>query len=81
MVEKIVGEHQVAGAHVSVGGYQALLANHGIIDKHTTAGMLGCVGIQCDQGMHIVGDGLADQPVWSSGRQKVFSHGRGASSV
>lgn len=55
------GQHQVTGASASgVDGNQALLANHSIVDEHATMGVSGCVGVQFDQGTHVVGCGLAN---------------------
>ena len=67
MVEKIIGEYQVTCALIGSDGYQALLANDGIMDKVATTGVLRRIGIQCDQCGHVLGRPVADEPVQADG--------------
>lgn len=62
-----MGEHQVPGARVVADCHQALLVNHGVVDKYAAVGMGSRVGVQFNQGVYVVGLGLADQPLCGGG--------------
>jgi len=72
MIEKIMGQHQVSHTPASaIDGDEAVLANHRIMDEYAAVGMGRGVSIQFDQGVHVVGRGLAD--VYRACRQVITS--------